>query len=1188
MPAVIDENDSSACPDSDNDGIYDYIDLDDDNDGILDTVECLIDITSNLIELDTSGPSSDSAYPNFKSYEIANGFAAGQRTVFNGTFLKQVYEELGGRNFLFIGIPKDPIYTTIVRSDWEAARNFQGPFYALERYDTFYGGNLQTANLRIWHYYVDEYGNPKKSFISVIPLDDLLDVGVFFEITPDGNEIRIGINSSAYNAHALTTDNINTTTYDNWQGRKYSSGDAGFGITSANIRISHTGHELFDKHQVDWPQIYGASTSCSNDPDNDGIPNSLDTDSDGDGCYDVNEARFTASKDSDKLGQVYGTGVDADGKVIGSDGYTGTTSAVTNASNTSACLDTDNDGIYDYIDIDDDNDGILDTLEGNDDFDGDGIPNHLDLDSDNDGIFDLLEAGDADTDNNGIADNLEDLDEDGLVDMYDDNCTITANSSTKYATEIPTSSEFPNYHNAIGNTNDYTQATNNVPNAFIVFGFDDTITHDITVTIYMANGDTADQTVRTDRSDQNGDLLTGDSNMGEITVPANTGIQPYTFTKTRLPSENTDYIRIETDNAKNLKIYRIEYTLSGPSSVDCSGTGLIPINTTGSDNADFLNIDSDGDGCYDANEAGFTDDNKDGIVDGTLDADGELVVDTNGKVTGSDGYTGTKSAVTNASNSSVCLDTDSDGIYDTIDIDDDNDGILDTEEYGADIPEVASGASSSLEIVSYNNIGNDTLIDQISDGITNDTDQKIALSSDDSHIIVDLNGSAIDGKIANGTTLKIYVNKNNDNEKQLRVAQLSSSAADLGGGTNAYIIDQSDLSVIETVYLIEYTLDSNTEFLQIEMINRDDGNFKIKEIVVGDQTNVDIDTDNDGIENRLDLDSDGDGCPDAIEAATPTVLKSSDVSDTDGIVDNTENAVIDTTADPVGDNGLSNNIKTALDNGNTFIASNYTTYALDNGKNGCGVPIITQIYRNGIDRSIEISNSAPDKIIVPHALNINLFTDGNTDAIESSIGHNSEVSEDVKVITVNSSENDIITISRSGMAGSNIPWDTRTDVVNGLNDKSAYVRKDQILAPNAEYDSNEWIEFKNDSLKTDFNNFERHPHDPLLSEITNSSIERNTHLGKHIFGPTTRTADNTWDNGEPDRSRTVIINENYTHSGNTLSADKLEIKGNNILSVENQLLLVTNEVNIETGAEIRLIGTSQLIQTHEGYCKGNW
>ena len=36
-----------------------------------------------------------------------------------------------------------------------------------------------------------------------------------------------------------------------------------------------------------------------------------------------------------------------------------------------------------------------------------------------------------------------------------------------------------------------------------------------------------------------------------------------------------------------------------------------------------------------------------------------------------------------------------------------------------------------------------------------------------------------------------------------------------------------------------------------------------------------LDTDKDGIFNHLDLDSDADGCPDAIEAAVPTVLKSS-------------------------------------------------------------------------------------------------------------------------------------------------------------------------------------------------------------------------------------------------------------------------------------------------------------------------
>ena len=46
-----------------------------------------------------------------------------------------------------------------------------------------------------------------------------------------------------------------------------------------------------------------------------------------------------------------------------------------------------------------------------------------------------------------------------------------------------------------------------------------------------------------------------------------------------------------------------------------------------------LDIDSDGDGCYDVTEAGF-DLNQDGIIDGTFDTDGDLEVDTDGKVTG--------------------------------------------------------------------------------------------------------------------------------------------------------------------------------------------------------------------------------------------------------------------------------------------------------------------------------------------------------------------------------------------------------------------------------------------------------------------------------------------------------------------------------------------------------------------------
>ncbi len=98
--------------DTDGDGVTDDIDLDDDNDGILDTNECpLIDISSNLVELNPTETER-------KSYEIANGFAAGQRTVFNGTFLQEVADQLRStsalRGLLYIGIPKDPIHTTEV------------------------------------------------------------------------------------------------------------------------------------------------------------------------------------------------------------------------------------------------------------------------------------------------------------------------------------------------------------------------------------------------------------------------------------------------------------------------------------------------------------------------------------------------------------------------------------------------------------------------------------------------------------------------------------------------------------------------------------------------------------------------------------------------------------------------------------------------------------------------------------------------------------------------------------------------------------------------------------------------------------------------------------------------------------------------------------------------------------------
>jgi gliding motility-associated-like protein len=66
-------------------------------------------------------------------------------------------------------------------------------------------------------------------------------------------------------------------------------------------------------------------------------------------------------------------------------------------------LDTDNDGVFDIVDVDDDNDGIFDTVEGEvTDTNLDGRPDRISLDSDSDGCADAIEAGFTDPDGDGI------------------------------------------------------------------------------------------------------------------------------------------------------------------------------------------------------------------------------------------------------------------------------------------------------------------------------------------------------------------------------------------------------------------------------------------------------------------------------------------------------------------------------------------------------------------------------------------------------------------------------------------------------------------------------------------------------------------------------------------------------------------------------------------------------------------
>lgn len=118
------------------------------------------------------------------------------------------------------------------------------------------------------------------------------------------------------------------------------------------------------------------------DSDSDGTPDQLDTDSDNDGILDTMEAQINNS--------VVLSNTDANNNGLDNAFEPGFSP-----------IDTDMDGIPDYLDLDSDNDGILDAVETGNDFDVDGIRNYRDLDSDKDLCSDVIEAGFTDADGDG-------------------------------------------------------------------------------------------------------------------------------------------------------------------------------------------------------------------------------------------------------------------------------------------------------------------------------------------------------------------------------------------------------------------------------------------------------------------------------------------------------------------------------------------------------------------------------------------------------------------------------------------------------------------------------------------------------------------------------------------------------------------------------------------------------------------
>lgn len=374
------------------------------------------------------------------------------------------------------------------------------------------------------------------------------------------------------------------------------------------------------------------------DADGDGIPNDRDLDSDDDGIVDAIEAGHDAP-DTDNNGILDGP-YGANGLVDGIE------TAVDSGAIRYVLLDTDNDGIWDFLDIDSDGDSANDVDEAGLaalDTDDDGrVDGAADLDGDG-----LRDAADANTALPGFPSAvLPDIDSDGIPSPYDVAESVGGSGDsdgdgTLDGAECPLGWPCPD-QNADGTPN-YMSALADQDGDDVADGPD-----------VDADNDGVPDSVET-TADFDGD---GIANYLDLDSD-NDGIPDLLEAKAgSLDADHDGRIDVTTDADGDGMADVAEQEPSDASLF----TPRFPMPDTDGDSAlDGLDLDSDADGLFDLVEAGGSDADHNGVVDSNLD------INRNGLASAYD-----------PSESGTALsapDTDSDGKRDFQDADDDGDGV---------------------------------------------------------------------------------------------------------------------------------------------------------------------------------------------------------------------------------------------------------------------------------------------------------------------------------------------------------------------------------------------------------------------------------------------------------------------------------------------------------------------------------
>ena len=304
---LIDAGGTANLVDTDNDGVLNYEDVDDDNDGIYDTVE-----------LANCSPTS----PFITSTIFFENFGVAEGASYDSSFINYIYQPISGTYTSGEDV-NDGEYT--IYNDIQATAS-----WASSHWQTVGDHTTGTGNMGIFN--ADSPGDEfYRRVLSVVDISVPIDLSFWAmnldKDTAPGIATRLRPNITVnFEQNGIVVATFQTGDID-----PYPDGDSNAWInytgsftpsTSDPISIVLVNNELpGGGNDLAIDDILVTQSFCDNDGN--GIINSLETDSDGDGCTDANEAYGDANADgeltdNDGLGY-YGTGnpaaINADGSV---------------------------------------------------------------------------------------------------------------------------------------------------------------------------------------------------------------------------------------------------------------------------------------------------------------------------------------------------------------------------------------------------------------------------------------------------------------------------------------------------------------------------------------------------------------------------------------------------------------------------------------------------------------------------------------------------------------------------------------------------------------------------------------------------------------------------------------------------------------------------------------------------------